>query len=96
MLHFGQSGIVLAFRRSECPYPVLQAGLRALKPDVQYNVEIFDESRARTEQTVSGRELQSDFELRLPTDVVLSVAAACRECPARPRHSRAAASQSPA
>ncbi|MGE5293965.1 MAG: NPCBM/NEW2 domain-containing protein [Solirubrobacterales bacterium] len=60
------AGIVLAFRRSECPYPALQTGLHALQADAQYRVEIFDEARARTEQTVSGRELMTDFELRLP------------------------------
>jgi len=61
------SGIVVAFRRAECPYPVLQTGLRALRPGGRYSVEFVDESRANTQRTVRGRELMSDFELRLPT-----------------------------
>ena len=60
------AGIVLAFRRSECPFPALQTGLHALKAGVQYKVEVIDEARNCREQTVSGRELLSDFELRLP------------------------------
>ena len=61
------SGVVLAFRRAECPYPVLQAGLRALRPAATYRVEFFDESRTKTQRDLSGRELMSDVELRLPT-----------------------------
>lgn len=60
------AGIVLAFRRSECPFPVLQTGLHAIKADARYKVEIIDESRTSREQTISGRELLADFELRLP------------------------------
>ncbi len=60
------AGIVLAFRRSECPFPVLQANLHALKADAQYKVEFIDESRTRQERTIPGRELLADFELRLP------------------------------
>ncbi len=79
---------MLAFRRSECPYPVLQAGLRGLRADAQYKLEIFDESRARTEQTVSGRDLQSDFELRLPkkgTSLLLRYRPAVPSSPIRVR-----------
>jgi len=61
------SGVVLAFRRAECPYPALQAGLRALRPAAVYGVDFSDESRSKTHRDVSGRELMSDFELRLPT-----------------------------
>jgi len=60
------SGVVLAFRRSECPFPVLQAGLHALNADAQYSVEFIDEARTRQQRTLSGWELLSDFELRLP------------------------------
>jgi hypothetical protein len=60
------AGIVLAFRRSECPYPVLQTGLRGLTPVRRYLVEFSDENRQRTHRTMTGRELVSDFELRLP------------------------------
>ena len=60
------AGIVLAFRRSECPYPVLQTGLHALKADSQYWVEFIDEARAKQQRTLTGQELLSDFEIRLP------------------------------
>jgi alpha-galactosidase len=59
-------GIVLAFRRSECPYPILQTGLHGLQPDRQYSVEFSDEKRQVSARTMTGRELMSDFELRLP------------------------------
>ena len=60
------AGIVLAFRRSECPFPVLQTGLHALKADGRYSVEFIDEARSRQQRTLTGRDLLSDFELRLP------------------------------
>ncbi len=60
------AGIVLAFRRSDCPYPVLQADLRAINPAGNYTVEFIDEARNVEKQTLSGRELTSDFELRIP------------------------------
>jgi alpha-galactosidase len=60
------AGMVLAFRRSDCPYPVLQTGLHGLKPEKQYAVEIVDESRQKQNLTLSGQELMSNFELRIP------------------------------
>jgi alpha-galactosidase len=60
------AGIVLAFRRSQCPYPVLQTGLRALKPETTYRVDFIDETHASQRRTMMGSELGSDFELRLP------------------------------
>lgn len=60
------AGVVLAFRRSECNYPVLAAGLRAIDPAGKYAVELIDEARQKTAQIVTGRQLASDFELRLP------------------------------
>jgi len=60
------AGIVLVFRRSECPYPALQAGLHGLKADAQYSVEFIDETRTRQQQILTGRALLSDFELRVP------------------------------
>lgn len=59
------SGIVLAFRRAECPYPALQTGLRAVKPDKTYLLDLIDESFAKAQRTIKGSELLSDFELRL-------------------------------
>lgn len=59
-------GIVLAFRRSDCPYPVLQANLQAINPNGNYAIEFIDENRNRQTKTVTGRELAFDFELRIP------------------------------
>ena len=60
------AGIVLAFRRADCPYPALQVSLRALPPDGRYAVEFVDEEYAVTSRRLSGAELASGFELRLP------------------------------
>ena len=60
------AGIVLAFRRGECPYPAVQVNLRGLEPDKNYTVEVFDEARSRQQKTIRGRDLQTDWELRLP------------------------------
>jgi alpha-galactosidase len=61
-----KSGIVLAFRRSECPYPVLQTGLHGLDPQATYAVDFIDEARSGQQRTMTGKELSSEFELRLP------------------------------
>ena len=58
-------GIVVAFRRSECPYPVLQTALRGLKAERTYRLEFIDEKRARTEAKLTGKDLLRQFELRL-------------------------------
>lgn len=60
------AGIVLVFRRGECPYPALQTGLHGFKPGQRYAVEFRDENRKTSRRTLTGRELMSDFELRLP------------------------------
>ncbi len=60
------AGIVLAFRRSECPYPVLQTGLHGLQPAKRYTVEYIDENRKKLRKSMMGRELMSNFELRIP------------------------------
>ncbi|NLH15040.1 MAG: hypothetical protein GX455_00530 [Phycisphaerae bacterium] len=60
------AGIVLAFRRSDCPYPVLQANLHAINPNGAYTVEFIDETRAVQTKTMFGRELATDLELRIP------------------------------
>lgn len=60
------AGIVLAFRRSECPYPVLQTGLHGLQLGKRYSVEYIDENRKKLHKTMTGRELMSEFELRIP------------------------------
>jgi alpha-galactosidase len=60
------SGVVLAFRRAECPYPTLQASLRALRPEGVYSVDFIDEQRTKTRRQLSGHDLMSDFEIHLP------------------------------
>jgi len=60
-----KAGIVLAFRRKECPYPVLEAGLHALKPEASYTVEILEEGQAPQHYTLSGKALMTGFELRI-------------------------------
>jgi alpha-galactosidase len=59
------AGIVLAFRRSECPYPVLQTGLHGINPKKRYTVEFSDKNRDKTHRTMTGRELISNFEVRI-------------------------------
>lgn len=61
-----QAGVVLAFRRSHCPYPALQVSLRGLRETTRYRVQIFDEDRRCLERSLTGGELATDFELRLP------------------------------
>jgi alpha-galactosidase len=59
------AGIVLAFRRTECPYPALQLGLRALSPTAKYSIELIDDARAKQRRTATGHDLTTDWELRL-------------------------------
>lgn len=60
------AGIVLAFRRADCPYPAVQLNLKGLAPEKNYDVTFIDESRQEKKTTMTGRELMSDFELRIP------------------------------
>jgi alpha-galactosidase len=59
------AGIVQAFRRSECPYPVLQTGLRGLNPQASYLVDYFEEGRPAQQRTLTGKQLMNNFELRM-------------------------------
>ena len=59
------AGLVLAFRRKECSLRGLILGLNGLKPDTTYVVETVDDAHKHTELKVTGRELASDFTLRL-------------------------------
>lgn len=60
------AGIVLAFRRSECPYPVLQTGLRGVRTQGRYRVEFIDEEWNSQVRSMRGEELLSALELRIP------------------------------
>ncbi len=59
------AGIVLAFRHSECPYPVLQVGLRGLSARASYVVNFFEEGRPNQQRTLTGGQLINSFELRM-------------------------------
>ncbi len=59
------SGLVLAFRHKECPYPVLQAGLHGLNPQTTYLVDLFEEGAPSQQRTLTGRQLMGVFELRV-------------------------------
>lgn len=59
------AGIVLAFRRAHCPFPVLETRLRGLDPQANYKVELIDEARRRQETRMTGRTLMTQLELRV-------------------------------
>jgi alpha-galactosidase len=59
------AGIVLAFRRGDCAYLVLEANLQAIDPAARYRVEFLDEARQKTEKLLTGKDLAS-LELRIP------------------------------
>ncbi len=52
-------GLVLAFRRKDCPQPTLQVKLRGLKPERSYTVTFIDDERHGTVKTMNSRELAS-------------------------------------
>ncbi len=57
------AGLVLAFRRRDCPYIGIDAKLGGLRPDATYAVEFVDEALARTSKTMTGREMMDAFPL---------------------------------
>jgi alpha-galactosidase len=59
-------GIVLAFRRDQCPQAGIIAGLSAIDPAARYTVEMTDEKGAKTSNEVKGGELQNNLILRIP------------------------------
>jgi alpha-galactosidase len=59
------SGILLAFRHADCPYPVLQTGLRGLSPDTSYRLSFFEEGRPLQHRILTGRQLATAIELRM-------------------------------
>jgi alpha-galactosidase len=58
-----RAGIVLAFRRKECPYPILEASLHGLNPQAFYLVDLFEEGCTNQVRTASGKDLMADFAL---------------------------------
>ncbi len=61
-----RAGIVLAFRRPECPYAGVIAGLHALDPERRYALEFIDEARKVTRETMRGRDLADGLPLKIP------------------------------
>jgi alpha-galactosidase len=59
------AGIVLAFRRAECPYPVLQTGLHGLNRSASYRVDYYEEGRTKQQRTLTGKQLLNNLELRM-------------------------------
>jgi alpha-galactosidase len=58
-----RAGMVLAFRRPECPTESLRVRLRGLTPSARYEVSFED---AAVKQTLTGKELGEGFELTAP------------------------------
>ena len=59
------AGLVLAFRRPQCPYLAIAVALRGLKPASTYTVDFIDDAHHKTTKTLSGQELAAGLELRL-------------------------------
>lgn len=59
-------GIVLAFRRDECPQAGIIGGLSAIDAAARYAVDMTDEKGAVTSSEVDGRELKDNLVLRIP------------------------------
>ncbi len=61
-------GMVLAFRRQECPQPEYTVKLGGLDPASDYQVEFVDDAWQRTEKTIPGRELAEKLVIQLPKE----------------------------
>ncbi|MGQ9732618.1 MAG: NPCBM/NEW2 domain-containing protein [Candidatus Zipacnadales bacterium] len=70
-------GLVLAFRRAESNYTGLEVKLRGLNKQQTYRLEFIDEVRKTLHREVTGSELMSGWELRIPrgTSLVIRYAA---------------------
>jgi alpha-galactosidase len=60
------AGLVLAFRRAECNYLGLILELQAVDPGKTYAVELIGEDGDKTTRTMSGADLKTNLELRMP------------------------------
>lgn len=67
------AGIVMAFRRSQCPYPAITVKLGGIDPAKDYAVEFVDSARQKVQKTMSGRELSAEMDLKLPKQSSLMV-----------------------
>ena len=59
-------GIILAFRREQCPTSTLQVSPRGLNPAGNYSLSLSDESRNRTNRQISGTEMTAGLSLDIP------------------------------
>jgi alpha-galactosidase len=59
-------GIVLAFRREQCPQAGIIGSLGGIDPAGRYTVEMTDEKGTVTQHLTDGKELQSNLVLRIP------------------------------
>jgi len=59
------AGIVVAFRRRECPYPTLEVPLRGLRPESEYELAVSDEARNVHRSRHRGRDLMAGHEFRI-------------------------------
>ena len=59
-------GIILAFRREQCPTSALQVSPRGLSPAGNYSLTLSDESRNRTNRQISGTEMTAGLSLDIP------------------------------
>ena len=55
----------MAFRRAKCDVARISVALGGVKSQTDYEVELIDEDRHKTTQTVSGRVLAAGFTLTI-------------------------------
>jgi alpha-galactosidase len=61
-----EAGIVLAFRHKESNYSALEVSLKGLVPAHTYTIDLYDEARQKTTQTMTGQEALQGWELKIP------------------------------
>lgn len=59
------AGLVLAFRRAECPIKGILLGVQGVNPAAKYRVQYVAEDGTATEQEISGADLTEALELKL-------------------------------
>ncbi len=59
------AGIVLAFRRAECPIKGILLGVQGVNPDTKYRVQYLADDGTTTEQVLSGADMSEALELKL-------------------------------
>ncbi len=59
------AGLVLAFRRTECPIKGILLGVQGVNPDTKYRVQYVADDGTTTEQVLSGADMSEALELKL-------------------------------